>query len=64
MTPPVLYELLLNLDEFLFANIRLIETDPDEFYYRLEQFICFVVSRSFREGVRLVMKNVTEISEN
>ncbi len=59
MTPPVLYELLRSLDEFLYANIRLMESDPDEFYHRMEQFVCFVVSRAFREGARSVFKNLT-----
>ena len=63
MTPPVLYELLENLHEWMFENIRLIESDPDEFYTKLEHFITYVVSRAHREGVRVTLQRL-EPKEN
>jgi hypothetical protein len=64
MTPPVLYEVLHDLDKWACENISRLGDDPHEFYRRLEHFITYVVCRAHREGVRLVMKHVNEICEN
>lgn len=64
MTPPVLSELLRDLDAWLYANIRLIEEVPDEFSAAAERFICYVVCRSFREGARAVLTRVNDPSPN
>jgi len=56
MTPPILYQMLQNLHESLFEFVGLMETDPDEFYHRIEGFVTFVVCRSYREGARAVLK--------
>lgn len=65
MKPPsVLCELLRDLDEWLYENIRLIETDPDEWYHRMERFVAYVVCRSYREGVREQLKRLRQPGEN
>lgn len=64
MIAPVRDELLRNLDEWLYENIRLIEEDPDEWYHRMEHFLTYCVYRSFREGERAALHRVTVPSGN
>ncbi|HYH63310.1 MAG TPA: hypothetical protein VD866_01285 [Urbifossiella sp.] len=64
MTPPILYPMLQSLHEFMFEHVRLMETDPDEFYHRIEGFVTFVVCRSFREGARAVLKQAEKPNAN
>jgi hypothetical protein len=64
VTPPILHELLRNLDEWLYANIRLIATDPDLFYRVAEIFVAWVGSKAYRAGARDQMRRLTRPSEN
>lgn len=61
---PLIGELLHDLDVWLYANIRLLTTDPDEWYRRMEYFVAYVVCRSYREGARDQRKRLGQPSEN
>lgn len=52
MTPPILYELLDDLDAFIAQNCELLDVDADEFYRRLRRFVIYLICRSEREGRR------------
>lgn len=64
MTPPILYDLLRRLDEFLRDHAALLHSDPDEFYNRLERFFTYVVCHSYREGLRAFLKRARTPGEN
>lgn len=64
VTPPILCEVLHELDAWLVRNAPLLEQDPDEFVLQLQHFVTYVCCRSHREGVRRVLTRIRSPSEN
>jgi len=50
LTTTLVFELLDELDVFLVKHLSEINTDPDGFYDRLQEFVAYLVCRSIREG--------------
>jgi hypothetical protein len=64
VTPPILCELLHELDAWLVRNAPLLEQDADEFMVRLRRFVTYVCCRSYRDGVRRVLERIRSPGEN
>lgn len=64
MTPPVLHELIDEYLAFLIENAELLNGDPGAFFDKLQEFMVYLICRSYREGARRVMKNVNTINTN
>lgn len=54
--PPLLHELLTDLDMFVCRKAPLLETAPDNFYVQLRESVAHLVCRGIQEGRREIVR--------
>ena len=64
MTPPILHELLDELDEFIDQHQMLVDADPVAFRARLHRFVVYLICRSVREGRQHLLRQLTKVTPN